>query len=44
MKLIRWYHHPKIFPWITQFTLMEWLSMAGTAAYLFYCIWVVYAS
>lgn len=25
MKLIRWYHHPKIFPWITQFTLIEWL-------------------
>lgn len=39
MKLIRWYHHPNIYPWITQFTLMEWIMMFATMGYL---IWMCY--
>ena len=38
--LVRWYHHPKIFPWITQFTLVEWLVMLGTASYILYRVLV----
>ena len=43
MKLVRWYHHPRIFPWITQFTLLEWLALGVTAAYLLWLLWSQYA-
>lgn len=36
-KLVRWFHHDKIFPWIMQFTLMEWIMMILTGGYL---IWM----
>jgi len=40
-KLVRWYHHPRIFPWITQFTFLEWAVMLVTASYILYRV-IVY--